>query len=335
MSQAHSLKPYDTFARLRWANRADAEALSALSGSARGGDFAIENPDQWQQVLDTANLRVLVAVECQILVGACIMRHHPSAALARLSWLAVTPAARGRGIGRLLLETTIDNARAEGAATLQTDTPDSGSVAEHLFATAGFATNMHKTGLSISLWNDHRALSYCDIPLPEHPPVSAAMAPAVALLTAMGALDRTLLMTHRAEKVLAFEIGEGGDELANMVLAAVRRGYFVHLDAPMDMPERLVPDYAERIVTDDGPLNPERLVGHLSRGHLAVLYLQFPRLNADAPCWYLVNGFDGYLFRIANVSAPANPIEAVTASEMRVAIQTSSRGKGFILAKVL
>ena len=53
--------------------------------------------------------------------------------------LYVVPAARGRGLGRLLLDALEEHARAAGAATLVLDTNRSLEAAGGLYRSAGFA----------------------------------------------------------------------------------------------------------------------------------------------------------------------------------------------------
>jgi GNAT superfamily N-acetyltransferase len=105
-----------TFARLHDARPTDAPALRMLAESLPAGPGG-ERP-VWPLLIEAGGAHILVATECQLPVGAAVIWHRKDAAGARLSWLGVAPSARGRGIGRLLLETAIAAVAAHRAQSL-------------------------------------------------------------------------------------------------------------------------------------------------------------------------------------------------------------------------
>ena len=65
------------------------------------------------------------------------------------AWLEdvfVVPQARGRGIGRALLEASVERARRRGCARIQLDTNEDNSVALALYASVGFRTAKRAAG---------------------------------------------------------------------------------------------------------------------------------------------------------------------------------------------
>ncbi|WP_435209207.1 GNAT family N-acetyltransferase [Micromonospora sp. bgisy143] len=80
---------------------------------------------------------VLVLRDGGQIVG-CVALMHSSAGVFELSKMAVTPAARGRGLGRQLIEAAIARARQLGATTLFLVSSTKLPNAVHLYETAGF-----------------------------------------------------------------------------------------------------------------------------------------------------------------------------------------------------
>ncbi|RYG56397.1 MAG: N-acetyltransferase [Alphaproteobacteria bacterium] len=136
MSLALSMTRLETFARLHEGRPGDAHALWGLSERLPGG-LGGEHPI-WQTLLQAEDAHVLVATECQLLVGAIVTWHHKGAELARLAWLGVDASARHRGIGRLLLETGI--ARAEIASAVVAHVPVGAADLQALLGKSGFVS---------------------------------------------------------------------------------------------------------------------------------------------------------------------------------------------------
>ncbi len=80
-------------------------------------------------------------------LGVCVVQVGFSTFEARPRWnvhdLAVVPEARGRGIGRGLLEAVCDAARAEGACAVTLEVRHDNGPARRLYASLGFAAGDH------------------------------------------------------------------------------------------------------------------------------------------------------------------------------------------------
>lgn len=148
------LAHFDTFARLRYADAADANVLAAFARSIRTRkrlDHAA-----WRRLLLSEDSVVVLASECDILVGAAILRHPTGAKGARLAWIGVAPDARRRGVGRLLLVTVTEEAQAAGAVELRALVPDEAGPAEHLLQSVGFLREGTLPDWRLALWHRRR-----------------------------------------------------------------------------------------------------------------------------------------------------------------------------------
>lgn len=130
------LKHFQTFARLHDGGHHDADALWALSNGLPGG-LGGERP-VWPALIQADDAHVLVATECQLVIGAAVIWHHKDSAAARLAWLGVTYAAQGYGVGQLLLETAIARVGLEGAAVITAHLPPDAAPLHGLLLGSGF-----------------------------------------------------------------------------------------------------------------------------------------------------------------------------------------------------
>lgn len=340
MSSLGHLTHFNNFARVHRATQADLPLLTAFSSR-----FPLLGVF-WRQVVSDRHAYVLIATECQIIVGVCIFRHEPSAALAHLSWIGVESASRRRGVGTLLLRNAIGHVQSEGAAVIVAESggrvPDLRALlVDHGFAAVAQGSDIY----SLYLWNARQAQSYCDFPIPAHRPVEGCAGSACGLALAMATLDETVLFTPRVAKVLQHELSSDcqtfGEQIS-LALAAARRRFTVvlhGLDTGETMPE--IPHPLSGLLRfESDPLTPERLVGYLSRRHLPLLQLHFPRINRDAPArWFLLTGFDGYLFCLVDVlgqeGAATVAHVVVTRAEMRQALGRAERAAGPIIASMV
>lgn len=339
MSTLGHLAHFENFARLHRATHADLPSLEAFS-DCLPKDMS-KDALCWQRWVSDRHAYVLMAQECQIVVGVCVVCHKPSTPLAALAWIGVQSAARGRGLGSMMLGNAIGHARSEGAAKMVAEGVDEDSGLHALLLDSGFVADAGTHYLS--LWNDRRAPSYGEFFIPPHQPTEDCDTSVCGLLLAMGTLDGSMLLTARADRELQKEVDRDSTEQGKvmaLVRAAIRRRFsVVVLGAGPAQETRL--DYAstEWIRFDEDLLTPERLVGHLSRLHLPLVHLHFSRLAKDAaPRWYLVTGFDGYLFRLVDVAgqgAGETTSVAVTAPEMRQALCVTPGMIGITVARVI
>lgn len=319
MAHHRNIAHFDTFARLRRATRGDLPHIGRFCQQLPAGSSILGAG--WDEMLHREDTYMLLATECQLVVGIAALQHAPSAPEARLAFLFVLPDARGRGVGQLLLSSLVDRARSEGAALVQALDDGQGIGIAKSLSRAGFFDR--GGGLwSCCLWNGHIGSGYGSLDIPEHDPVNEKEAAAQTLLVAMGTLDRSILLTRQARQVIGHELDQTATPgAAAMALAAARRRYFVWIDSAEAAKLGLLstPETAERIGSENERLTPERILGHLSRGNLCLIRLAVSRLSGKLPQWYAVNGFDGYLFRLHDVTrgnTPQDPI-VLSASELR------------------
>ena len=121
---------------------ADAAAFRALNEEWIARDFALDERDRRQLGDPVAAYvepggAVLVAELAGEVIGCVALRPHPDDVW-ELSKMAVSPAARGRGVGRLLLEAAIGHARAAGARSLCLGSSTKLRAAIGLYESAGF-----------------------------------------------------------------------------------------------------------------------------------------------------------------------------------------------------
>jgi ribosomal-protein-alanine N-acetyltransferase len=129
MTAAHTARGV----RLRTAQPGDTMAIAALEEkifsdpwSAASFDGMVINP----------RVRFVVAEDEGAVVGYSVLMYaFPDADLANL---AVAPAARGKGIGRRLVENVVDDARTAGIEEIYLEVRDSNARAIALYESAGF-----------------------------------------------------------------------------------------------------------------------------------------------------------------------------------------------------
>lgn len=138
MSRTAAMTHLETFARLHEARPADVHALWTFSQRLPGG-LGGEHPI-WQTLVQAADAHVFVATECGIVVGAIVTWHHKGADAARLAWLGVEASVRRRGIGRLLLETSIARVGIAGAVAVTAQVPAEAVELQALLGDVGFVT---------------------------------------------------------------------------------------------------------------------------------------------------------------------------------------------------
>lgn len=340
MAVTAPLQHLQTFARLRQASAGDLDDLLVLQQSLSPRHaIAVE---RWRHLIESRAARVTLAIEGGVIVGVAVELHRVRSPIAQLMAMGVTPSARGRGIGHLLIEVVITQARAEGAAMLWAEAPADQSAMRRLLEGAGFAMHGHTEGTTVrygkSLWNQRQSIAQAHA---QHEPAfyphdGQADTGACSLIMAMATLDRAIMLTPRLETVL--------NEEASLPLSAVRRGFRVTLYPGAEAgAARAFEDFAAGmqaagVATLRTQPSPEQLIGYLSRGYLPMLHCRFPRLHRHkAPHWLLLAGFDGFLFRIVDPQLPHNPANqlAVTLGELRACLReaTPSRPAVMVLSK--
>ncbi len=124
--------PAVTLRELRWT---DIPVLAGLETALFGAD-AWSPQSWWGELAARPRRTYLVAVGGEEIVGYAGLDH--SGEVADIMTLAVTPVARGRGLGRLLLGALESAASAGGAAYLMLEVRADNAAARALYDAAGF-----------------------------------------------------------------------------------------------------------------------------------------------------------------------------------------------------
>jgi ribosomal protein S18 acetylase RimI-like enzyme len=324
----------------------DLAALSALEEEAFQGDRI--SPRSWRQLLRSRSAHVATVRSgdaAAALLGASVVLRRSRSSVARLYSLAVTPAARGRGIASRLLEEAIRNTRDSGSAVLRLETRADNHTAQRLFTRHGFSPLDRKAAyyedgtdalrFQKSLWDSGRATHDLALRAPFYAQTLDFTCGPCALLMAMAALDKSVVPDRTSEIRLWREAttvfmaaGHGGCGPFGLALAAVRRGFDATVHAPAghamfvesvrdqrkkDVIELVESDFrAEFAATGQrvarAPVSPAQLIEHLHRGHVPLVLISLWRLHGEkGPHWVVVTGFDGHVFRILDPMAEPPP----------------------------
>lgn len=311
VSRASVMPHLTTYARLRQASPADITALKALHHLIASG-HAFAGPS-WRRLIGSRAARVTLALEGGLIVGACVKLHKPRSAMARILLMGVEPASRSRGVARLLLDTVIEQAQAEGAAVLVASVEPDRVGFIHLLNETGFARSGDDASrYRKSLWLGRRMPACNTIDLPYYPHAGDSHSGICALMMAMAGIDNGIILSERVESVLHHEVWrknpkKAREQCLGLADAAAQRGFDTEI-------------FGEGI----GSVWPELLIGHLSRGHVPLVFAAFGRLHGNRPKrWLVVAGFDGYLFRLADPET-RHICDCVTIGEMRAALDAEA-----------
>jgi [ribosomal protein S18]-alanine N-acetyltransferase len=121
---------------IRPATLADLDALVALEAAA----FATDRMERrsFRHAVRSASTDLFVAAEGERLVGYAALERRRGARAARLTSIAVLPAAAGRGLGRRLLMAAEAAALQGGAGMLRLEVRADNAAAQRLYETAGY-----------------------------------------------------------------------------------------------------------------------------------------------------------------------------------------------------
>ncbi|HWK47692.1 MAG TPA: GNAT family N-acetyltransferase/peptidase C39 family protein [Stellaceae bacterium] len=333
--RSRGVPPYGTAEPpiLRPAREDDLASLISLEITCFSGDRITRRG--WRTFLRHDSAAVLVAERHGTILGAAVLRFNRATAIARIYSIAVTPEARGLGLGRALLTAALAVASDRDRAIVRLETRVDNRAAQHLFAEAGFtvigrASRYYEDGadalrLERSLWNDGAAEA-APPTFPYYPQSLDFTCGPAALMMAMASLCPDLTLDRRLEIRLWREAttifmasGHGGCGPYGLALAAFRQGFGVTVYAPSYGPmfvdsvrdpikkdvialvEEDMCDELRRtpVVIRRGPLNIDLLLQHMRRGEVPVVLISLYRLHGEkGPHWVTLAGFDGHVFRV-------------------------------------
>jgi ribosomal protein S18 acetylase RimI-like enzyme len=130
--------------RLRPALPDDLDALVALEQATFATDRVPRR--QWRHHLASPSARVLVAAERGSLLGAALLFFRRGSRVARLYSIAIAAAARGRGLGRRLLDAGERVAREQGATAIRLEVRQDNRGAIALYESHGYRRIGEKPG---------------------------------------------------------------------------------------------------------------------------------------------------------------------------------------------
>jgi ribosomal protein S18 acetylase RimI-like enzyme len=328
---------------LRPARLEDLPALLRLEQAAFRGDRL--SPRSWRSLVARPSAIVMVAL-CRegSLLGATVLLLRAGSAVARLYSIAVDAAARGRGVGRRLLERCIDDAHDRGCSVLRLETRADNRAAQALFRRLGFSELDRKPGyyedgqsawrFQKSLWNEGSATQLVALDAPYYAQTLDFTCGPCALMMAMAALKPALRLDRSAEihiwreaTTVFMTAGHGGCGPYGLALAAARRGFDVQVHAPSgprlfvdsvrDPDKKAVIELVEAdsraqlarlpgAQLDASQATPERIARHLRSGAVPIVLVSLWRLQGErSPHWVTVAGFDGTVFRLLDPVAAA------------------------------
>jgi ribosomal protein S18 acetylase RimI-like enzyme len=304
----------------------DLAALVALENSCFDDDRISRR--QFRHLLTRANAAVLVAADWDgRLLGDLVVLFSRGTATARLYSIAVAPAARGQGIGRLLVEAAEATAWEHGRAWMRLEVRKDNRASIGLFEAMGyrrFGEHGDYYADHMDAWRYEKAIDARLKPALARVPyyrqtLDFTCGPA-ALIMAMQALDpslrpdRTLeLRLWREATTIFMTSGHGGCGPFGLALAAHRRGFGVEVivsDAGVQMVDSvrsrekkevmalvqadMAAEIAERgIPVHYGSIGIAELEARFHAGAIPIVLISSWQIYEEkAPHWVVINGFD-------------------------------------------
>jgi len=313
--------------QIRAAGIDDLEDLLALEQACFQGDRISRR--QFRYLLTRGNARTLVAVEPSIpgLLGYVMVLFSRGTSLARLYSIAVSAAARGRGVGRALVKAAEGAARDAACADLRLEVRRDNAASLELFRQMGY----REFGTIEDYYEDHMGALRLQKSLAPGPDPELVRTPyyaqtldftcgSAALMMAMRAVDPDLKLDRRLElhvwreaTTIFMTSGHGGCGPYGLALAAARRGYEVELlvrdsgvaffdsvrseekKRVMQLVQEDMVEELERleVPTQQGPVNVAALEARFNVGRVPVVLISSVRIYAERfPHWVTVTGFD-------------------------------------------
>ena len=322
-----SLAETDEVPRVRPATLADLDALLALEQASFHGDRISRR--QFRYLLTRGHAQTLVALDPSGsgLLGYVMLLFSRGTSLARLYSIAVSGAARGQGVGRLLVQAAEAEAALNGCADLRLEVRRDNAASLALFRGMGY----REFGTIEDYYEDHMGALRLQKSLAPGPDPALVRAPfyaqtldftcgPAALMMAMRAVDPELRLDRRLElrvwreaTTIFMTSGHGGCGPYGLALAAARRGYGVELlvrdkgvaffDSVRSKDKKRVMQLVQEDMVEElellgvpivhGPVNVAALEARFNTGSVPVVLISSVRIYAERfPHWVTVTGFD-------------------------------------------
>ncbi|HEX7046460.1 MAG TPA: GNAT family N-acetyltransferase/peptidase C39 family protein [Gammaproteobacteria bacterium] len=310
---------------IRSATLADLDQLEALETRCFDSDRLSRR--SFRHMITQAHADLLVHETGNTLEGYALVLYHKGTHLARLYSIAVDTAARGRGLGKLLLQAAEGAALERGCITLRLEIRSDNHSAANLYRDAGY----RQFGTYLDYYEDHADALRMEKSLARHLEPDMARVPyyrqtteftcgPAAIMMAMAAIDPELSLHRRLEFRLWREAttifmtsGHGGCGPFGMALAAHHRGFGVKLwvndrdalflDSVRSEEKKEVirvvhEDFSEEIEqagieVEYRPVTLEELKDEFDLGGIPVVLISSWRIYGERfPHWVVVTGFD-------------------------------------------
>lgn len=313
--------------QIRAAGLEDLEELLALEQACFQGDRISRR--QFRYLLTRGNARTLVATDPHIpqLLGYVMVLFSRGTSLARLYSIAVSASARGRGVGRRLVEAAEAAARDNASADLRLEVRRDNTASLALFRQMGY----REFGTIEDYYEDHMGALRLQKSLAPGPDPELVRTPyyaqtldftcgPAALMMAMRAVDPELKLDRRLElrvwreaTTIFMASGHGGCGPYGLALAAANRGHEVELlvrdsgvaffDSVRSADKKRVMQLVQEEMVEEleclgvpilqGPVNVAALEARFNAGSVPVVLISSVRIYAERfPHWVTVTGFD-------------------------------------------
>ena len=309
---------------IRAATLADLDALVALEQGFAGDRMSRSS---YRRLLSKGHADVLVHEEAGTLLGSAVVLYRNGFRSARLYSLVVSSDARGRGIGRRLLQAAEEAAQRRGCTLLRLEVREDNEAAIALYRSSGYEI----AGRTADYYHDHSAALRMRKALSDAPPPTLSTVPyyaqsldftcgPAALMMALGhlgadiAFDReTELQLWREATTIFMMAGHGGCSAHGLALAALRRGFGATVYARDDAvpfldtvrsaeKKAVIAISHESFVREVAALGGETrikdfgandVVAALKQGGMPIVLMSGYRLYGEKfPHWLLVTGYD-------------------------------------------
>lgn len=312
--------------QVRVAQLSDLDALETLEKEAFQGDRMSRRSLRHGIKADTSVM--LVAYEREVLQGYALVHFFKGRAHARLYSLAVAQAARGKGVGSLLLSQSEQHAAKHGCISLRLEVSERNEAAISLYKKLGYRTfgsyqnyyedtsnavRMHKR---IRAFDDKSKLLKVPYVGQRTPftcgPASLLMVCAASNEQADVSLEHELDIWREATTIYMTS-GHGGCHPTGLALAAKRRGFNAEvwlndeqplfMDGVRDELKKTVlvachnkfqrESEAEGVPVHGQPLTSQDLMTAVDQGKWVIILISTYRLDGKkSPHWVVVTGYD-------------------------------------------
>jgi ribosomal-protein-alanine acetyltransferase len=149
---------------IRAARVKDLKALAAIERDVFPGDCL--SPRSFRELIRKKSARMLVATLGKEITGYALILFRRTTSVARLYSVAVSPAARGKGIAKALIAASEEEARKRGEIFMRLEVRADNKAARALYEGLGY----RQFGRYLDYYDDHRDALRYEKPLVANPP---------------------------------------------------------------------------------------------------------------------------------------------------------------------